>query len=150
MNTLVLLITAGLLAGPLLTQETGQEKPAVPKDSIELVVIGCLKGRVLKAVEGRQADVENSPLVGGRSFRLAGKKDVMDEVKRQDGHLVEVGGLVKRSALDDKGVQVGKRVAIGGGSPVSGVGGKMPSAAENVVVMDATSVRLRSASCTGQ
>jgi hypothetical protein len=150
MHTLVVLVMAGLIAGPVSRQETGQEKPAVPKDSVELVVIGCLKGRVLKAVENRQADVENSPLAGGRSFRLAGKKDVMDEVKRQDGHLVEVSGLVKRSSLDDKGAQVGNRVTIGGGSPVSGVGGKMPSPAENVVVMDATSVRLRSASCTGQ
>jgi hypothetical protein len=149
MHTLVVLLMAGLIAGPVSRQEKSQEKPAVPKDSVELVVIGCLKGRVLKAVENRQADVENSPLVGDRSFRLAGKKDVMDEVKRQDGHLVEVSGLVKRSSLDDKGAQVG-RVTVGGGSPVSGVGGRMPSPAENVVVMDATSVRLRSSSCTGQ
>ena len=95
-------------------QEAPQEKPKVPKDSLELTVIGCLKGRVLKAIDERQVDVENSPYVGGRSFHLASKKKVTDELKRQQGHLVEVTGLVKRSALDDKGMTVG-RVAIGGG-----------------------------------
>ena len=29
-------------------QETRQERPKVPNDSVELTVIGCLKGRVLK------------------------------------------------------------------------------------------------------
>ena len=33
----------------------------------------------------------------------------MNEVKRQDGHLVEVVGIVKRASLDDKGVKVGRR-----------------------------------------
>jgi len=143
MIALVMMLIAGLAA----PQEPSQEKPRVPKDSVELVVIGCLKGRVLTTSETLQPDVESGPYVGKRSFRLAGKRDVMDEVKRHNGHLVEVSGLVRRAALDDKGVKVG-RVAVGGGSPVAGSRG-MPSPAENVIVMDATSVRLRSTACTG-
>ena len=77
-------------------------------------MIGCLKGRVLKTLDERQTDVESGPYVGARSFHLASKKPVTDEIKRQQGHLVEVTGLVKRSSLDDKGIKVG-RVAIGGG-----------------------------------
>jgi hypothetical protein len=145
MTTFVMLLIVSLGVG-VPSQETKQEKPRVPKDSIELTVIGCLKGRVLKTVEKRQADVESGPYVGGRSFRLAGKKDVMEEVKRQDGHLVEVVGIVRRSDLDDKGVTVGG-VAISGGSPVASSRG-IPSPAANVAVMDATSVRLRSSSCS--
>lgn len=140
-----LLLFALLLAAPQDRTEPSQEKPRVPKDSIELTVVGCLKGRALTTVENRQADVESGPFVGARTFRLAGKKAVMDEVKRQDGHLVEVVGIVKRSDLDDQGVKIG-RVTIGPASPAAGSRG-VPSPADNVAVMDVESVRMRSQSC---
>ena len=127
MTPLAALLVALALAAP---QEAPQEKPKVPKDSVELTVIGCLKGRVLKTVEKRQTDVESGPYVGARSFHLASKKKVTDEIKRQQDNLVEVTGLVKRSSLDDKGIKAG-RVAIGGGSPVAGTR-SMPSPADNV------------------
>jgi len=143
----VLLLLA-LLASPSAqaTEKTPQEKPKVPKDSIELTVIGCLKGRVLSTIEQRQAEVESGPHVGARTFRLAAKKDVMEEIKKQNGHLVEVTGVVKRSALDDKGVKLGP-VTVAPASPVGGRG--IPDPAANVDVMDAWAVRLRSTSCTG-
>jgi hypothetical protein len=141
-----LLLVALLLAAPQdRTEPAPQEKPRVPKDSIELTVIGCLKGRALTTVENRQADVESGPFIGARTFRLAGKKPVMDEVKRQDGHLVEVVGIVKRADLDDQGVKVG-RVTIGQGSPASGTR-SIPSPAETVAVMDVESLRMRAESC---
>lgn len=141
-----LLLVALLLAAPQdRTEPAPQEKPRVPKDSIELTVIGCLKGRALTTVENRQADVESGPFVGARTFRLAGKKPVMDEVRRQDGHLVEVVGIVKRADLDAQGVKVG-RVTIGPGSPASGTR-SIPSPAENVAVMDVESLRMRAESC---
>ena len=131
----------------MLSQDTRQEKPRVPEDSVELTVIGCLKGRVLTTLEKRQTDVESGPYVGQRTFRLAGTRDLMDEVKKHDRHLVEIMGIVKRSALDDKGMKAGP-VAITGGSPVSGRG--IPSPGENVPVMDISAVRMRSSSCTGE
>jgi hypothetical protein len=145
MNPLAAMLVALSLAAP---QETPQEKPKVPKDSVELTVIGCLKGRVLRTVENRQVDVESSPYVGARSFHLASKKPVTEQIKKEQGHLVEVTGLVKRSSLDDKGVTVG-RVAMGGGSPVAGTR-SMPNPADNVIVMDVSSVRMRASSCTAQ
>ena len=129
-------------------QETPQEKPKVPKDSIELTVIGCLKGRVLKTVEQRQADVESSPYVGERTFRLQSKKPVTEELKKHQGHLVEVTGIVKRSALDDKGMKAGP-ATFSGGPPVAGTR-SIPSPAENVDVMDVSSLRMRSSSCGAQ
>ena len=113
------LIAVALLVGSVAVQETGQEKPKVPSDSVQLVVSGCLKGRVLSVSDTRETDVQSGPIVKGKSFRLAGKGDLMKEVKKEDGHFVEVTGIVKRSALDSKGVTIGKRVAIGGGSPVA-------------------------------
>jgi hypothetical protein len=145
MTPLAAMLVALALAAP---QETPQEKPKVPKDSVELTVIGCLKGRVLKTSAERQTDVESGPYVGARSFHLASKKKVTEEIKRQQGHLVVVTGLVKRSSLDEKGIKVGG-VAISGGSPVSGTR-SMPSPAENVAVMDVSSVRFRATSCTPQ
>ena len=124
-----------------------QERPRVPKDSVEIVVIGCLKGRLLKASDVRYLDTQSGPDVRSRSFRVAGKRDVMTEVKRENGHLVEVNGLVKRSALDDRGMKVGSRVEINGGPPVSRSG--IPSIGDTVPVMDVSSIRRRSTSCGG-
>ena len=123
-----------------------QEKPRVPEDSVELTVTGCLKGRVLTTIARREADVQRGPNVGERTFRLNGSRDVMREVQRRNRQLVDVVGLVKRSALDDKGVKAG-RVAISGGSPVAGTG-HLPTGVENVAVMDVTSVRPRATSCS--
>jgi hypothetical protein len=133
-----------MLAVALTSAQEPQES-RVPKDSVELTVIGCLEGRVLTTDGKRQADVERGPNVGERSFRLAGKREVMDEVKKRNHQLVEVIGIVKRSSLDDKGIKSG-RVTISGGSPVAGSGG-MPSPVENVAVMDVSSVRVRATSC---
>lgn len=143
--TAVVVMLALALAG---ARANPQEKPRVPEDSVELTVVGCLKGRVLTTVPPREADVQRGPVVGERTFRVNGKREVMDEVKKRNRQLVEVVGLVKRSALDDKGLKAG-RVAISGGSPVAG-SGNIPTGIENVPVMDVTSVRLRATSCDGE
>jgi len=144
MTTALAVLVLALTTAPV----APQEKPKVPEDSVELTVVGCLKGRVLSTVLQREADVQRGPNVGERTFRLNGKKDVMDEVKKRNRQLVEVVGLVKRSSLDDKGIKSG-RVAISGGSPVSGTG-HIPTGVDNVAVMDVTSVRLRETSCRGE
>ena len=126
-------------------QETPQDKPKVPKDSIELTVVGCLKGRILKTADERRTDVETGPYVGERTFRLATKKPVTDELKKHQGHLVEVTGIVKRSALDDKGMKAGP-VTFGAGPPVASTK-SIPSPADNVAVMDVSSLRMRSSTC---
>ena len=91
--------------------------------------------------------MQSGPDVRSRSFRLAGNKEVTNEIKRQNGHLVEVVGIVKRSALDDRGMKVGRSVEINGGAPVSRTG--IPSPADTVVVMDVLSVQQRAGSCEG-
>jgi hypothetical protein len=111
--------------------------------------MGCLKGRVLKVADTRQTDTQSGPIVKGKSFRLAGKGDLMKLVKKENNHFVEVTGIVKRSALDDRGIKIGKRVAIGGGSPVAHTK-SMPDPAEDVAVMDISSLRYRSSSCAVQ
>jgi hypothetical protein len=129
--------------------QEGKQEHKVPKDSVYLVVSGCLKGRVLAVSDVRQEDTQVGPIVKARSFRLAGKKDVMNDVKEQDGHLVDVTGLVKKSSLVEPGIKVGKGVTIGGGPPVAGSGGSghAPVPNEYVPVLDVDSVRMRASSC---
>jgi hypothetical protein len=145
MKTVVL----ALVLGTMTYQGSGQERSRIPEDSVELVVSGCLKGRVLKVSDTRQTDTQSGPIVRAKSFRLAGKGDVMKEVKKEDGHFVDVTGIVKRSALDSKGITIGKRIAIGGGSPAASTR-SMPDPAADVAVMDITSLRHRSTSCAVQ
>ena len=142
MITLTLLLA--LMSSP---QENQQEHPKVPKDSIMLVVTGCLKGRVLAVSDVRQEDTQSGPIVKAKSFRVAGKKDIMKDVKEHDGHLVDVTGIVKKSSLIEPGVKVGNRVTIGGGPPVAGSGGATPIPNEYIPVLDAESVRLRATNC---
>ena len=69
------------------SQEPPQERPRIPDDSVELNVSGCLKGRVLAVSDTRETDTQSGPIVRGKSFRLAGKGDIMKEVKKEDGIL---------------------------------------------------------------
>ena len=144
MNTVLVIL---LLTASAHQEQEGRRR--VPEDSVELVVTGCLKGRVLSVSDTRQVDTQSGPIVRAKSFRLAGKGDVMKLVKKEDGQFVEVTGIVKRSALDSKGIKIGKRVAVGSGSPVAG-SRSLPDPAADVAVMDITSVRHRSTSCAVQ
>ncbi len=146
MTTLVLLIVLGLT--PRLQDPPQEERPAVPKDSIELVITGCLKGRLLTVSDVRQTDTQSGPIIRAKTFRLAGKSEVMKAVKKEDKHLVDVIGIVKRSALVEPGVRVGKGVVISGGQPTAGSGMRpAPNPSEYVPVMDVETVRFRATSC---
>jgi hypothetical protein len=127
--------------------QEGKQEHKVPKDSVFLMVSGCLKGRVLAVSDVRQEDTQVGPIVKARSFRLAGKKEVMNDVKEYDGHLVDVTGLVKKSSLVEPGMKVGKGVTISGGPPVAGTPGRAPAPSEYIPVLDADSVRSRATSC---
>jgi hypothetical protein len=140
-----LLAIVVLTAASASPQDAPQEKRKVPKDSIEVTVIGCLKGRVLRTVHRRDVDVESGPYIGERTFRLAGKKDISDKIKQEQNHLVEVTGIVKRSDLDDKGIQAGP-LTINGGKPVASTR-SLPNPADNVAVMDVDAIRTRATSC---
>jgi hypothetical protein len=122
----------------------------VPKDSVELMVRGCLKGRVLTVTQrgGEEDGPLEGPDVTGRHFRVNGPKAVTDEVKKHDRHLVEVVGLVRSIDLADTqpGVRVGgTRIVIG--PSVAGPQGRSPSPGPGVPVMDASSVRFLSNNC---
>src|SRR5262245_2310127 len=94
-----LLTVAPLAAAPPSVQEQGkQEEPKkVPKDSLLVIISGCVKGRVIRAADVRQTDTTAGVNIRQKTFRLEGKKDVMKGVKDVDGQRAEVTGLIKKS-----------------------------------------------------
>lgn len=147
MKCLTASLVAIALASVTVLAQQGQEegKRKVPKDSVEVTVTGCLKGRVLQVSDVKQTDTQSSPPVRQHSLRLAGKKDVMSDVKKRDGHFVEVIGLLKKADLVQPGVRFkGGRVVVGG---ASGGPGAIPSPVENVAVLDVSSVQTTGGEC---
>jgi hypothetical protein len=141
-----LALTCLLAAAPLLAAQ--EERPKVPKDSVMVVITGCVKGRVIRAADVRQTDTTTGVNIRSTTFRLAGKKDVMQIVKEQDGQRAEVTGLIKKSALREPGIKFkGGRVVIGGGTS-AGSTSSMPSPADNVLVLDALTVQGLGGSCS--
>jgi hypothetical protein len=129
-------------------QEPGRKK--VPDDSVEVSARGCFKGRVFTG-SGRTEDesVTLGPDITGKSFRVAAKRPVMDEVKKHDGHWVAIEGIIRKADLEQAmlGARVGNsRVVIGmpGRNDPSRVNMAAPP---SVPVMDLTSVRFLDASC---
>ena len=120
-----------------------QERP-VPKDSSRLSIPGCSKDRRFIVAERPGHEPVRSDIRPGRRFRLNGKKELLAEIKKQDGTMIEVTGLVKQSDLTERGIgMAGGRVRIGGGSPRAPMGaGKVGSdPGYNEVVIDVESWR---------
>jgi hypothetical protein len=123
----------------------------VPKDSTRVSVTGCTKGRTFIATPRSEPEPVRSDVEPGRRFRLSGPKQVLDEIRKQEGMLVEVTGLVRKSQLSPAaGVTLGKgRVRIGGGpmnrDPTQSDPRRDPM--YNEVVMDVESWRPLPESC---
>ena len=153
---LLSLLVAGVESARVGVPASAQEQEArtVPKDSIEVDAHGCVKGRVFTATgQPPEERTVKGPDITGHHFRLTGKKDVMDLVKRYNGQYVEVVGIVRRAALDDQGVGMrigrGARVVIGapGTDPTRM---NTPSAAPSVAAMDLIAIRVLADRCPVQ
>ena len=145
MTTPILLIS--LAVALLVGDPFADLQPERDKNSIELLVQGCLKGRELTAEEISGHDDLAQEI--GMLFRLSAKGDVSEEIKRQSGHLVEVTGLVKKTALTTPGFKIGGgRIVIGGG-PMSTDPTRDPARnpSRRIVPMDATAIRMIAESC---
>jgi hypothetical protein len=117
------LVAAIACAAGLAGAAYAQERP-VPGDSARIAIPGCAKGRafiVAATPEHEPTQVEIAP---GRRFRLSGPKEILEDIKKHEGRLIEVTGLVRKAALKGPGGIgiAGGRVRIGGGSPVSPTG----------------------------
>jgi hypothetical protein len=93
-----------------------QEERKVPSDSMRVTIAGCARDRafIVDTPEGRESNKDG--IAPGRRFRLSGRRTVLDDIKRREGSMVEITGLVRKSDLSGPGgVRLfGGRVRIGG------------------------------------
>jgi hypothetical protein len=130
---------------PTWSAAASQDPP--DKNSIEVVVRGCLKGKELTADEISGSDALANEV--GMLFRLSAKGQVNDQIKQQNGHRVEVTGLVKKTALAEPGLKLGGGRVVIGGSPMSSDPTKNPARnpQRRIVPMDATMVEMLAETC---
>ena len=123
----------------------------VPKDSTRVSIPGCSKGSAFVVTASPEAERTSTEIVTGRRFRLAGPKDVLNDIKKREGTIIEVTGIVKKSDLKESGIRLGGgRVRIGGGNPqdpISGGPGRAP--VSGVAIHDVEGWRPRGESCPG-
>ena len=55
-----------------------------------------------------------SSIPPGRRFRLAGPKALLNDIKNQEGGMIEVTGLIRKGQLDQSGVSLGGGVRPAG------------------------------------
>ena len=113
----------------------------VPNDSQRITVPGCVDGRtfIVAAREGHEPT--SGDLSPGRRFRLSGPKDILKDLEKREGMMVELTGLVRKAELAGPGgvTTGGGRVRIGGGPPQAQVGGgpgHVPTGATTDAVLD--------------
>lgn len=120
-------LVAGLAAGAV----AQQEKP-VPKDSLRISIPGCVKGVMFTVMPSPEHESRSS-VAPGRRFRLAGKKEILKEIRDREGTMIEVTGLIKKGQEDQSGVSIGGNVRIAPGpAPGSAVGGN-PNYSQNIL-----------------
>jgi hypothetical protein len=109
-----------VLAACLVPGVAGQQEKPVPEDSIRISIPGCSRGVMFTVTESPEHE-SRSLVAPGRRFRMAGKRELLDEIRGREGTMIEVTGIVKKSQVDQSGVAVGDRVRISPG-PTPGAG----------------------------
>jgi hypothetical protein len=119
-----------------------QERP-VPPDSERLSLPGCSKNRTFIVAEGPEHEPKQVTIAPGRRFRLEGPKEILEDIKRRDGRMIEVTGLIRKAAISPGSVAVaGGRIRISGGVPRQGNFDPARDSAYNQDIIDVSGWRL--------
>ena len=113
----LLIVSAAALAAQ-------EQERKVPNDSQRITVPGCAKGRTFTVAAREGHEPTSGELAPGRRFRLSGDKDILKEIEKREGMMVQLTGLVRKADLAGPGgiSTGGGRVRIGGGAPQAQVG----------------------------
>ena len=143
---LLLAAALALLASSFLA---AQEQAKVPKDSERIAIPGCARDRVFIVADAPNHEPVGTRLEPGRRFRLSGKKEILEDIRRREGTMVEVTGLVRKSDLDGPGgVKLfGGRVRIGGTQPQAPLSDARRNSNYGEVILDVESFRPLPESC---
>jgi len=119
-----------------------QERPA-PPDSERVSLPGCSKNRAFIVAEGPEHEPKQVTIAPGRRFRLEGPKEILEDIKRRDGRMIEVTGLIRKAAISPGSVAVaGGRIRISGGVPRQGTLDPARDSAYNQDIIDVSGWRL--------
>lgn len=145
-----LLATALVLSGAMTL--AAQEQAKVPRDSTRIAIPGCARDRVFIVAEAPNHEPVGTRLEPGRRFRLSGKKEMLEDIRKREGMMIEVTGLVRKSDLDGPaGVNLfGGRVRIGGAQPQAPLSDARRSSSYTEAVLDIESFRQLPESCPGR
>src|SRR5262245_12299914 len=137
-------ILAGVLIFASVPLAAAQEK-RVPSDSARITVPGCAKDRVFIVGQPEGRDSPPTDLQVGRRLRLSGSRNVLNDIKKHEGRMVDLTGLVRKSDLAGPGgLRVfGGRVRIGGAQPQDPIRDPM----YNQVVIDVEGFQLLPDGC---
>jgi hypothetical protein len=127
-----------------------QERP-VPSDSARVAIPGCVKGSAFIVTKAPENQPTQGDIAPGRRFRLSGPKDVVKDIKKHEGRLIEVTGLIRKNDLKGPGGigVAGGRVRIGAGVPQSPTGDPSHSlTAYNQPVLDVEGWRQLDENCS--
>ena len=108
-------LIALLFAFPVAGVAVAQERP-VPSDSTRITVPGCAKDRLFVVGETEGRENTTTGISPGRRFRLSGPRSLLDDIKKREGSMVEITGLVRKSDVAGPGgvTFLGGRVRVGG------------------------------------
>ena len=76
----------------------------MPPDSERVSLPGCSKNRTFIVGEGPEHEPKQVVIAPGRRFRLEGSKEILDEIKRRDGRMIEVTGLIRKAVITPSGI----------------------------------------------
>src|SRR5512140_1725458 len=124
-----------------------EDDPKPRKDSVRLVVTGCLNKRVLNATRIETEDIT----VDVHDFSLSGKKDVMAEVKGRNKQPVTVTGWVRKVDLTEPGFKVGgSHIRIGPATSSDPMRPELPDQTRRIITMEALKVAPAEGNCRGK
>jgi hypothetical protein len=132
------LFIAALMAGSSLVAARAQEPKPVPKDSVRVMIPGCSKGQAFTAGAPSEDQPGGTAVPEGTRLRLNGSKQLMADIRGQEGSRIEITGLIKKGQVGREGIEIGRGVRIipGSGGPSAGFGGGTASPGAGQLMID--------------
>jgi hypothetical protein len=127
-------ITICVIAIVLSAAVGAQETKPVPKDSVRVFVPGCSKGYIFTAAERTEEHPGSPGIPEGMHLRMNGPKETMNAIKRQEGAMIEISGLMRKDQIMPPGIGNSRVRVTGGPSPTGS--STIPSPTANQAVID--------------
>jgi hypothetical protein len=120
LRTLVFVIAALAALAGLGGTLAAQEVKKVPKDSVRVSIPGCTKGYIFTAGKRTVDEPGSVSVPEGTHFRMNGPKKLINEIKAEEGSMIELTGLTLKGQYLPGGVPIGGGVRVGPGPRMGG------------------------------